>query len=85
MAHLIGSIPKGRGGSAEIRIYLDVYMDRPVCDVRVWAVTKESNGELVRTGRGVTFVVGKLPAVIEALQQAHELAKDEAEDDDAGD
>lgn len=58
-----------KSDSAEIRITKDTYKNRQVIDFRVWFMPAGQT-EMVRSQRGVTFDIEKLPEIVEGLKQA---------------
>jgi Transcriptional Coactivator p15 (PC4) len=68
---LIGTIGKREG--EEVRVYLGEFHGSRV-DVRIWFKSEE--GEYCATKKGVMLPVGKLPDLVELLQQAYARAVD---------
>lgn len=57
-----------KSDSAEIRVTQDTYKNRQVIDFRVWFLPAGQT-EMVRSQRGVTFDIEKLPEIVERLKQ----------------
>ena len=58
-----------KNASEEVLIRLEDYYGRPCLDVRVFADYGD-RGEMLPTKKGLAFSVERLPAIIEALEQA---------------
>ncbi|RQU47832.1 hypothetical protein DF147_09370 [Burkholderia cenocepacia] len=55
-----------KNDSAEIRITREIYMGRPVINIRLWCLSAEC-GEMVPSRKGLTFDAGKWPELLEQL------------------
>lgn len=66
----------GKNASEEYRVRLVEFHGRPFVDIRVFA-TKDATGERVPTKKGVAIQPDKLSEIIEALQQAQAVAREE--------
>ena len=68
---LIGALDKKP--REQVRVYLGQFYG-PRVDVRIWF---QDGGEYCATKKGVTLPVGKLPQLMDLLQQAYARAIDE--------
>lgn len=69
----IATIPKN--ATEEVRVSIDEYMNRDLVSVRVWC-DPYSGDTRVPTKKGLSVAIGKLPQLIEALQQAESAARE---------
>ena len=70
----IATVEKNK--AEEYRVRLVEFHGKPFVDVRVYA-TSDATGERVPTKKGVAIHPDKLGAIIEALQQAEAVAREE--------
>lgn len=65
-----------------IRVEVSDYEGRKFAQIRQWFT--DDNGELKRTKKGVTFGASAIPAIIQGLQTAEGLLKEEAKEQVGG-